>query len=231
MEYKETKHPAVYSDTLLPVIMEAISSAQDRSGEYKNITLLDPFAGTGKIGQLREFGFDGKIICNEMEEEWAISCDYDIDEWHIGDAAYMPWASDNSIDIIVTSPTYSNRMADHYNAKDDSKRRTYRTFLGHDLNVENTGRMQWGNKYRDKHIQVWKECYRVLQKKGIFVLNISDHIRKGEVIKVTDWHVNTLWEVGFILEEYYEIPTKRYKFGQNQEARVKYESVIRMRKT
>jgi hypothetical protein len=47
-------------------------------------------------------------------------------------------------------------MADHFTAKDNSKRITYRHYLGRPLNKENTWMMQWGNAYKDKHINVYK---------------------------------------------------------------------------
>jgi hypothetical protein len=113
---------------------------------------------------IKEHGFTGKVVCNELEREWVETSTHNVDEWHIGDAANMAWAESNSFDAICTSPTYGNRMADHHNAKDGSKRVTYKHFLGRDLNEANTGKMQWGENYRQKHLEIYKECGRVLKK-------------------------------------------------------------------
>ncbi len=127
------KHPATYNNKFMPIFANLLKG-------YHNI--LDPFAGTGKIGLIKEHGYIGKITCNEIEEEWINNCMYPIDNWYVSDASNMNWANDNKFDAICTSPTYGNRMADHHNAKDNSKRITYKHYLGRDLNVENTGKLQ-----------------------------------------------------------------------------------------
>lgn len=127
------KHPAKYTDKFLPVFAELLKGR-------KNV--LDPMAGTGKIAEIRKFGYSGRITCNDIEPEWQVGENYQIDEWHFTDAANMDWAADGQFDAICTSPTYGNRMADSFIARDGSKRVTYRHFLGHDLKAENTGHMQ-----------------------------------------------------------------------------------------
>ena len=52
--------------------------------------------------------------------------------------------SDATFDMVVTSPTYGNRMADHHNAKDGRRRITYTHNLGRTLTPGNSGAMQWG---------------------------------------------------------------------------------------
>jgi len=191
--------------------------------------VYDPFAGTGKIALIKEYGFKGKIYCCEIESEWTRQFD-GVDFWFIGDAAKTDFLPENTFDAICTSPTYGNRMADHFNAKDSSKRITYRHFLGRSLKLDNTGRMQWGEKYKDKHIEVYKELFRVLKDAGKFILNISDHIRNGEVVKVSDWHKNILIELGFNVVDDLKIETPRMGFGQNSQLRVSHERIIELRK-
>jgi hypothetical protein len=217
---KEIKHPAIYSDHFIPIFSKLLINSHN---------ILDPFAGIGKIGLIKNHGFLGKITCNELEEEWTKS-EYSIDEWHIGDAANMKWSKDNYFDAICTSPTYGNRMADHHNAKDNSKRITYKHYLGRNLNEENTGMMQWGEKYRNKHIEIYKECKRVLNNDGLFIINISDHIRKGEIIKVSEWHKEILINLGLIFLEEIKCETKRMKYGKNAELRTKYEYIYVFKK-
>ena len=210
------KHPATYTNSFIPKFAELLIGCDN---------VLDIFGGIGKLALIKEHGFTGKVICNELEREWTETSPHNVDEWHIGDAANMAWAESNSFDAICTSPTYGNRMADHHNAKDGSKRVTYKHFLGRDLNEANTGRMQWGYKYRAKHLEIYKECVRVLKNGGLMIVNVSDHIRKGQVVNVVEWHKEALTNFGMNLIEEIKIETPRMGFGQNSKLRVKHESI------
>lgn len=211
------KHPATYTNSFIPKFAELLIGCDN---------VLDIFGGVGKLAMIKEYGFTGKVICNELEPEWAETSPYNVDEWHIGDAANMAWAKSNSFDAICTSPTYGNRMADHHNAKDGSKRVTYKHFLGRDLNEANTGRMQWGDKYREKHLEIYKECARVLKDGGLMIVNVSDHIRKGQVVNVVEWHKEALTNFGMKLIDEIKIETPRMGFGQNAKSRVQHECIL-----
>jgi len=211
------KHPATYTDSFIPKFAELLKDCSN---------VLDPFGGVGKLALIKEYGFTGKVVCNELEREWAETCKYNVDEWHIGDAANMTWAESNSFDAICTSPTYGNRMADHHNAKDASKRITYRHCLGRPLDEQNTGKMQWGEKYRQKHIEIYRECLRVLKPNGLMIVNVSDHIRKGQVVNVVEWHKETIISFGMKFIDEIKIETPRMGFGQNAKSRVQHESIL-----
>ena len=208
------KHPAVYSNDFIEIFSNLL---KDR----KNV--LDPFAGTGKISLIKNHGYNGKIICNEMEPEFSKISEYLVDEWLYEDAEYLKL---NDIEAICTSPTYGNRMADHHNAKDKSKRITYTHYLGKQLKEGNTGRMQFGDLYREKHKRIYQNLYSLLNNNGLFILNISNHIRKGEEVDVVLFHKEALESVGFTLNHEIKIETKRMKFGKNSEKRVKYEYIL-----
>ena len=213
------KHPAKYSNQFIPIFYDILKSANN---------VLDPMAGVGKLALIKDYGFKGKVVCNEIEQEWTNDPETQVDEWHTSDASNMYWADDESFDAICTSPTYGNRMADHFKIKEYAKGWkyiTYTHYLGRQLNEQNTGKMHWGEKYRDKHIEIYMECIRVLKKNGIFIVNVSDHIKKGDVVPVADWHKNKLLELGLKLIEDKEIETKRMKFGQNNKIRVKTEHI------
>lgn len=207
------KHPAKYTDVLLPIFQTILET-------NKCNTVLDPFAGTGKI-HLLPFNTVGV----EIEPEWA-----SLDNRTIcGDATQLPFNA-NTFDAICTSPTYGNRMADHHNAKDTSKRMTYTHTLGRQLHENNSGKMQWGKQYQLTHLKAWSEASRVLKPSGIIILNISDHIRKGTVQQVTDWHIQAIIGYGFTLIEHQRISTPRFGFGQHRTQRLEYESVITFKK-
>lgn len=203
------KHPAKYTDCLLPIFSEYLKDA---------VLVLDPFAGTGKLKKIIP-----NAILLEIEPEWA-----EMNGAIIADSQHMPLRS-NVFDAVCTSPTYGNRMADHFVDHQPHKnyvRNTYRHYLGRSLHSNNSGRMQWGNKYKKLHTAVWKECKRVLKKDGLFILNVSDHIRAGKRIYVSDWHVDVLKDMGFKLLKNIEVETPRQRMGKNAELRVGCEYVF-----
>ena len=213
------KHPAKYADSFLPAFAGMLKGCEK---------VYDPFGGTGKLARIKDHGFSGKVYCCEIEPEWT-SIEPDVDTWFIDDCAKTDYIQDNYFDAICTSPTYGNRMADHFNSKDKSHRITYKHYLGRDLNAENTGRMQWGNKYQAKHLECYAELRRVLKETGVFILNMSDHIRQGELVKVVDWHKSVLMEMGFIVIEDLKVPTPRMGFGKNGKSRVDHERIVTFR--
>lgn len=204
-----TKHPARYSDVLMPVFDKILPE----KGE-----ILDCFAGTGKLRTIRP-----NCTLLEIEPEWA-----EMNGAIVGDATAMPF-SDESFDAVCTSPTYGNRMADSFidhKPEKNYKRNTYTHCLGRKLSENNSGAMQWGDKYRALHEKAWCEVKRVLKPRGLFVLNISDHIRNGEVVAVSDWHKTTILNLGFKLVKTIQIETPRNRFGANSKARVEFEKVF-----
>jgi len=214
------KHPATYTDSFIPLFAELL---QNYSIVY------DPFGGTGKLALIKKHGYQGKIFCSELESEWTKQYD-GVDKWLIGDSAKTDFIKDDYFDAICTSPTYGNRMADHHNAKDVSKRITYRHRLGRALSDENTGKMQWGDHYKEKHLEIYKELNRVLKVNGIFILNISNHIRAGIVVEVATWHKEVLERLGFILQQELSIPTPRMGFGANGHLRAPDEKIFVFKK-
>lgn len=207
------RHPAKYTDILLPIFQTILEA-------HECETVLDPFAGTGKI-HLLPFNTVGV----EIEPEWASLHPQTI----CGDATCLPF-DDHTFDAVCTSPTYGNRMADHHNARDASKRMTYTHTLGRQLNNNNSGKMQWGNQYKLLHLQAWQEVSRVLKPSGIFILNISDHIRNGTVQEVTAFHIDAILNQEFEMLDHKKISTPRLGFGQNRDKRVEHESVITFKK-
>lgn len=195
-------HPARYSAELMPILQAAVPPY-----DYKRV--LDPFAGTGRIHELLNV-----TVGVEIEPEWA--------ELHpdtrVGSALELRFI-DDSFDAIVTSPTYGNRLADHHNAYDPENRRSYTHDLGRDLNGDNSGAMQWGDTYRDFHRIAWGEAWRVLRPGGRLVLNIKDHVRKGDRQYVAGWHVSHLINIGFVLVWCLDVPTSTLRQGENTDLR------------
>jgi DNA modification methylase len=145
-------------------------------------------------------------------------------------ALRLPFAG-ASFDAVCTSPAYGNRMSDHHNARDTSLRHTYRHTLGRPLHPENSGAMQWGEAYRAFHLAAWTEVRRVLKPGAAFVLNCKDHIRHGQLQPVTAWHIATLVALGFTLTDRIDAPCPGQRHGANGHLRVKFESVLLLRRS
>lgn len=214
---EKINHPAVYSNEFIPIF------ANELQGAGK---VLDPFAGTGKLGDIKQFGFNGTIYANDIEPEWIELGRGKCDVVSCADAEKLCELYPRGFfDAICTSPTYGNRMADHHKAKDGSKRITYTHCLGRQLSDENTGKMQWGDKYREKHKNIYRSLLPLLKDDGIFILNVSNHIRNGEEQMVAEWHKSTIEQLGCQLLKDIIVRTKRNRFGANSDKRVEFEHI------
>src|SRR5687768_3397456 len=140
-------HPATFSEELWPYLI------REMKGHNR---VLDPFAGVGTIHELAYRAGVPMSIGYETAEEWANADLYpgmprrQIVADFLNLAGLAP-----SVDLIVTSPCYGNRMADHHEAKDTSKRNTYRHRLGRMPTPGSSAVMQWGDEYREFHTKVW----------------------------------------------------------------------------
>jgi SAM-dependent methyltransferase len=201
-------HPSKFNDLVLEEMAYWLPSGA---------LVLDPFSGVGRLKEITKL----HAVRVEIERDWA--------DQVVGDALALPFA-DAVFDAIATSPVYGNRMADHHDAKDGSTRHTYKHTLGHDLHPRNAGALQWGEGYRLFHRLAWVEVVRVLRPGGVFLLNSSDHIRKGKVQHVTKFHLDTLARLGLVCERTVMIGTGRLRHGQNHEVRVDYETLSILRK-
>jgi len=201
-------HPARYSSGMVELFAEMLVDHGIISGN-----VLDPFAGTGRIHELRDLG-DWDTVGIELEPEWAAMSPHTIH----GDALNIPF-DDEHFAAIVTSPTYGNRLADSHNASDPEKRRSYTHDLGRKLSDGNSGAMQWGADYRLFHMQAWEEAVRALRPGGLFLLNIKDHVRDGKRQKVCGWHVGTLQELGLHVTDWVPFGAPSLKAGANADQR------------
>lgn len=202
-------HPARYSDPLLDHFRQMLTGYS---------TVLDPFAGTGRIHELRP---DWETTGVELEPEWANLSPYTV----AGNALALPFP-DDEFDAICTSPTYGNRLADHHNASDPHLRRSYTHDLGRPLHQDNSGALHWGEEYREFHRRAWMEAIRVLRPGGRFVVNIKDHIRAGEWQDVTVWHLRTLLDLGLVVVFDRAIETRSLRQGMNADLRVAGEHIL-----
>lgn len=220
MEAK-VRHPAKYTDDFMSIFADLLNGRE---------RILDPFAGTGKIGVIKNFGFDGEVYANEIEPEWIKPNKYNCDFITTEDAEFLKYPT-AYFDAICTSPTYGNRMADHHTAKDGSKRNTYTHCIGRKLSDGNTGKMQWGVEYMEKHERIYRHLASLVKDGGLFVLNVKNHIRKGKEIDVKSFHERVIIESGFEKVKEIFIETKGNGFGANAEKRTNGEYILVFNKT
>src|SRR5262249_23460874 len=109
-----------------------------------------------------------------------------------------------------------------HEARDDSKRHTYRHYLGRTLSPESAAGLQWGPAYRGFHKVAVAEMVRVAR--AFVWVNMSNHIRKGVEVDVVGWWRDLLAEYGTV--ETVAIATPRQRHGANGALRVDSEALI-----
>ncbi len=218
---KRVGHPAVFHPKLLAVIAAMLK-------EIGAVTVLDPFAGVGKVHTLAQEIPYLITVGVELEPEWANQHP----ATRVGDATALPPAWTGRFDAIVTSPGFGNRMADQFTDHQVGKgykRNTYRHYLGRRLSPNNGAGLPFGRKYCVLHRNVWQEARRVL---GLgltpkwLVLDIKDHIRNGRRVRVTLWHKLALASLGFRLVREERVYLAGNQQGANRSARIPYHSVL-----
>lgn len=229
---KPTPHPAKYTAAVLDAIRLVLDEHLPSAGGPAAPSILDPFAGVGGIHELGDFY---RTYAVEIEPEWAAQSEARGPTWcgdffefdPVRSHVVEPHSWPLKFDAIITSPTYGNRMADKHDARDASKRITYKHKLGRDLSENNSGRMQWGVEYKLFHGLAWKRCRdRLLVDYGLQIVNVKDHVRRGAIVPVVDWHRERLKRLGFTMVDDVYVETPGMRFGQNHAARVDGEHVL-----
>lgn len=262
-------HPAKFSPEVLDALVQIVDAEAER--EQRRLHVLDPFAGVGLIHEVaaRLAGRMLRVTAVELEPEWATQRPGAV----VGDAARLP-VRPGSVDALVTSPCYGNRMADVYDGtgpcrkcdglgslvmlaaadmtaealdagalaerqpcdrcggggRDRSTRMTYTISLGRRPSEGSAATLQWGDRYRALHGLFWTAADEALRPGALAVINISNHVRGGEVQRVVEWHLDWWLHRRYTVETVDRVGTRRYGFGSNRDARVDAERVLVLRK-
>lgn len=238
------EHPAKWTPEVLTQIRAVISAEARRIGRPP--TVLDPFAGVGRIHELRPLADTFGV---EIEPEWA-ACHPDT---ICGDALIMPEEWRGWFDIVCTSVTYGNRMADHHAAGDLCKRcagsgavegrtcplckgsklsprKSYKTSLGRMPHRDSSATMQWGSAYCDFHKRWIGVALDELEDGGLLIVNVKNHVRHREMQRVVEWWIVTLIDAGTFVEAVLPVPTRGMRHGANYNQRASAEQIIVVRK-
>lgn len=231
-------HPAPFSDALLPIFAEVLGRRRS--------PVLDPFAGIGRVHELHALT-GCTTVGVELEPRWAASHRRTLQGdatdlprvWSRKFAAVVTSpcygnrmadhhdAADVCSECRGTVGTWEWRTRAGWTdtcpkckGSGLSPRRTYRHYLGQPLRSGSSAAMQWGIDYRELHERAWREVHRVLRHRGLFVLNIKNHVRDGRVVRVAEWHRRTIEGMGFDHVRTIRVPGARgFRFGQNHDAR------------
>lgn len=222
-------HPAKFSEPLLEVLDRLVRAEQRRLG--RPVRVLDPFAGVGRVHQLALN--DGRIrtVGIEIEPEWAAAHRRTICANSLVWMAHLP--PELAFDIIVTSPTYGNRLADSHDAQDGSTRHSYTHDLGRKLTPGNSGAMPWGERYFRFHGLAYACMHHALRPGGLALVNVSDFYRAKALVQASLWHQGAMVGAGFVRDQPPRlVPTPRMR-GQGAEAteaRAEREMILRYRR-
>lgn len=220
------RHPAKW----LPRALEAAGVAvaelcQPPFPGRRGPLILDPFAGTGAIHRLRDTVPGAVTVGLELEPEWAAAHPGTIP----GDVLAMPPEWSGQFDAVVSSCCYGNRMSDHHDARDDSRRNTYKHALGRDLSPGSAAEMQWGSEYRRFHRKAMIAIMGVLGDRGVICWNVKNHYRDGAEQLVAEWHLRTWLELGARLVSVATLPATGNRQGANGTLRTEAEFLFVLR--
>lgn len=218
-------HPAQFSPSILEALRPIIASY--------GVHVHDPFAGPGiRLGRLCDevgVGFSG----TEIEAPYITD-----PRVRPGDSTdpetYPPSCPPSGPWIVVTSPVYPNGMTDHFDAKDGSRRHTYRQglaeILGYDVPLHPNNMGRWGNCHRRsmrveaEHWRIARECVRWWPTE--VVLNVKDVVARDYRVDVTTEWAMILQGAGYAITMEQTVATPGQRDGANGALRADHETII-----
>lgn len=224
------RHPAKFSPPIVAALERIVRGHASELGH--SVSVLDPFAGTGRIHQLARARGVARTVGIEIEAEWAGMHPDTIC------ADSITWMRDRAqrggsgrFDVVATSPCYGNRFSDHHAAKDPSSRRSYAHDLGRMPSEGSASVMPWGPRFWSFTAGSYRAIHSVLTPGGLFVLNVSDFQRHGELVHAVEWHHGAAYGAGFEQAKPVRwIQTQRLGHGANRDARAPSEAILILRR-
>lgn len=197
---------------------DVIAAIEVRIGDSKMI--LDPMAGTMERLAVLEDPARGWHLVHgvEYEPEWVEG--YKHPRLVCGDARSLPFPNEH-FDAIIVSPSYGNRDADRTGDWwDNVDRKTYAGALGRNVTAGSLCVPFEDPEYKIGHTLAWCEAVRVLKPYGLFVINLKNHIKQGQIVRVSQWHREVLRDLLRLREiDDTAIPTTGRLSGENYKVR------------
>jgi hypothetical protein len=215
-------HPARFSRQHLKAFTAVLE--QEAASVGHELKVLDSFAGTGTVHRLARPGIAWTAGV-ELEQEWAAQDPRTLR----GDATMLPFRA-CTFDALITSPAYGNRLSEHHQARDGSRRYGYQRSLGRPLSLGNGAAIAWGDTYRALHTRAWLEAFRVLRPGALALVNVKDFPCDGQPVPVVLWHRGALVDAGFVIESLTELKSPGLPGEDHANARQYRETIIRARK-
>ena len=190
------RHPAKFSEPIMASLDRLVRAEVSRLG--RPIRVLDPFAGTGRVHRLARAGAVTTVGV-EIEPEWAGLHPHtvcaDCIAWMLARARR---GGSGRFDLIVTSPCYGNRFSDCHEAKDGSRRRSYRHDLDRMPTDGSAGVLPWGPRYWSFHAEAYRAMHAILVPGGRALVNVSDFYRNETLVHAVEWHQGAMYGAGFV---------------------------------
>lgn len=211
LEGKPRKHFQKYHSDIITAI-------EERIGHSKMI--LDPMAGTMERLRCLERPDRGYHLVwgVEYEREWVEAHPHD--RLIQGDARELPF-DDEFFDVIIVSPSYGNRDSDRTGDWwDNVDRKTYAAGLGRNVSRGSLCVPFEYPEYKIGHSLAWCEATRVLKTGGLFVINLKNFVKRGVIVRVSQWHRELLRDkIGLEEVDDTAIATKGRMSGENYDVR------------
>jgi len=221
------RHPARFRPHHLVVAGELLAELLPGPVAGEAVRVLDPMCGTG--WELHDWATN-PFRSAERPPIVDLSL-FDVTEWadrvsyvQRGDARDLPLAAD-TVDAVVTSPPWGNRMADAMST-DGDQRVTYSDRRGSPADAHDISGMQWGEKYREHIGAVVAELDRVCTPRAPIIWNIADHYRAGKLQQVTGWTVDMFGGLGWHIAALRTLPAKGVGGVQHQGSRAGIELML-----
>lgn len=226
-------HPARFSPEVIDAVAEFLIHRWPPDLLAMPI-LHDPFAGSGErlaeLAQRCAASYSGTEIEQCLIVASGITC---------GDATNT-FTYPTRPYVIFTSPAYPNGMADHFHARDDSVRKTYRKAVaeieGQDRELHENNQGRWGYRGTRRHgtskrrIRYWEIASKAVACWGsaeLVLLNVSDYKHSNGQVEpvVQDWR-DLLKSYGWARQTLIPVGTKRMRNGANRDERVDVEMIV-----
>lgn len=158
-----------------------------------------------------------------------------IQPWPVQVVAVEPVGIKTIQSIKTSTGTYIGEgflmhNTDHHNAKDKSKRHTYKHYLGRDPSPESSATLGWGKEWKKFHREGFRLMQRVVRPNGLIILDSKNHFTDRGATEhfVNEWVIRTLNKMGMPLLQVRPVFARGLRHGKNYNERADRHLIIAM---